>query len=313
MSASDDFPAVTVVIPTYNRGHFLERALTSVLTQNYPADRLAVIVIDDGSRDGTRDILQTFQSHYANFQFLQQTNRGPAAARNTGLRAARGEIVAFMDDDCLADANWLRELARAYDRSTVGGVAGRIRYVPPDDNIANRCAARYTGEGQPVNGDGEIAFFVTANASFRRTVLEQVGGFDTAFPHAAQEDLDLSFRAKRAGWQLRYTDTAVVDHYHQHTIRGDLRRYYQIGKAEAILRAKHGLTHSVWTDLPLSVCAFWRVPFGCVRNLVHGARPLESLMTPLLFRLNQTMLALGRTAGYWAQRRQVAIGSDPTQ
>jgi len=300
-----ELPSVTIIVPTYNRSHFIERAFESLVKQDYPRDKLDIIVIDDGSNDQTRAILERFQNAHAKFRFLQQNNLGPATARNAGLREARGNIILFIDDDCIADEKWVRELTRAYDDPQVGGVAGRIQFVPPDDNIANRCAARNAGgEGQPVDANGEIAFFVTANASFRRDVLEQIGGFDTAFPHAAQEDLDLSFRVKQHGWQLRYADTAIVNHYHQHTIRGDLKRYYQIGQAEAIMGVKHGIKHSVWTELPLSLCAFWRVPFGCIRNLAQGVRPLESLMAPLHYRMKNVMLALGRTKGYIALRRQ---------
>lgn len=300
-----DFPTVTVIVPTYNRNHFVERAFVSLVEQDYPSDKLEIIVIDDGSTDQTHEILLRFQSEYPNFRYLQQINSGPATARNAGLREARGEIILFMDDDCIADDKWVRELIRAYEDPEVGGVAGRIQFVPPADNIANRCAARSTGDGQPIDANGQIAFFVTANASFRRAVLEQVGGFDTAFPHAAQEDLDLSFRVKSRGWKLLYSDTAIVHHYHHHTIRGDLKRCFQIGQAEAIMRVKHGVKYTVWAELPLSFIAFWRVPFGCVRNLARGVKPLESLMAPLHHRLRNVMLALGRTKGYFSQRNRL--------
>jgi GT2 family glycosyltransferase len=295
-------PSVTVVVPTYNRSDFIERALDSLLKQNYPADRLDVIAVDDGSTDGTREVLERLRRAHSNFRYLLQENRGPAAARNAAIREARGEIVLFMDDDCIADPNWAAELVRPYSDPKVGGVAGRIRFVPPDDNIANRCAARGTGPGQPVDAEGRIGHFVTANASFRRSVLDEVGGFDTAFPHAAQEDLDLSYRVAARGWRLAFAEAAVVDHYHRHTIRGDLRRWYQVGQAEAIMRRKHGANGPVWVEVPLSLLAFWRIPFGCVRNLVRGERLGEGVMAPVLHRLNNMMLALGRTRGHLAQR-----------
>lgn len=302
-AASSEFPTVTIVVPTYNRSHFIERAFASVLAQEYPRDRLDVIAIDDGSKDATVAILERFRSAHPNFRFLQQANCGPATARNAGLREARGDIVLFMDDDCIADPKWAVELTRPYADPRVGGVAGRIQFVPPDDNIANRCAALYTGgEGQPINAAGEIAYFVTANASFRRAALDQAGGFDASFRHAAQEDLDLSYRVKALGWKLLYADSAVVLHYHHHTIRADLKRSYQIGLAEIRLGDKHGGTRFTWTELPQSLFAFWRIPFGCARNLVQGVGPMESLMTPLLHRLNAVMLALGRAKGHLARR-----------
>jgi GT2 family glycosyltransferase len=300
----NQFPAITIVIPTYNRSHFLVRSLASLVSQDYPRDRLEVLVVDDGSKDQTPEILEKFRAENPCFRYLRQNNHGPAAARNAGIKEAHGDIILFMDDDCIAAERWAYELTRPYKDPNVGGVAGRVQFVAPDDNIANRCAARYAGIGQPVDTNGEIEFFVTANASFRRAALEEVGGFDTAFPYAAQEDFDLSYRIKQRGWNLVYTDKAVVDHYHHHTIRNELKRFYRVGQAEAMMWLKHGRKYSVWTELPLSLCAFWRVPFGCIRNLIQGMRPSESLMVPLLHRMNNLMLAIGRTKGYLAYRRQ---------
>lgn len=295
-------PTVSVVIPTYNRGPFLERAIRSILTQAYPADRFEVIVIDDGSTDGTGRVLDRCRQDYTSLRVLHQPNRGPATARNLGIRQARGEIVLFMDDDCVADRSWIAELVQHYTDAEVGGVAGRIRFVPPNDNFANRGAANATGCGQPVDDEGRIAYFVTANASFRRAALEQVGGFDPSFPHAAQEDIDLSLRVLAAGWQLCFASSAVVDHYHNHTIMGDLRRSYQIGQAEITLFRKHGMRYSVWYDLPSSLLAFTRVPFGCIRNLLRGGDVVVNLSIPLFHRLNGAMLALGRTKAHLTRR-----------
>src|SRR4051794_25606038 len=106
------YPAVSVVIPTYNRGPFLERTIRSLVGQSYPADKLEVIVVDDGSMDGTGQILERCQETSACLRVLRQAKHGPATARNLGIQQSHGEIILFMDDDCVADERWVFELTR---------------------------------------------------------------------------------------------------------------------------------------------------------------------------------------------------------
>jgi glycosyltransferase involved in cell wall biosynthesis len=296
-------PTVSIIIPTYNRGPFIEHAIRSIVAQAYPADKFELIVVDDGSTDSTGEILERSQKTNPCMRVLHQCNQGPATARNVGIQESRGEIIVFMDDDCVADKRWVSELTRPYISPCVGGVAGRIRYVPPNANVANRIAAHNVGVGQPVDDRGRIPFFVTANASFRRVALEQVGGFDTAFPHAAQEDIDLSYRVRDAGWELAYADSALVDHFHNHTMVGDMQRCYQVGQAQITLYRKHGMPYTVWSDLPANLWAFGRIPFGWARNFAGGRGDMvTNLLGPVLYRLNRAMLALGRTKAYLAHR-----------
>lgn len=292
------YPKATIIVPTYNRSHFIEKSFSALVNQNYPKDRLEIIAIDDGSIDRTPEILRRFQSEYPYFRYFTQPNRGPATARNLGLRHARGEIILFIDDDCIADENWALELARAYQSAEVAGIAGRIVYVPPADNLANRIAAHANGNGQAVGPDGEVAFFVTANASFKRGVLEQMGGFDETFPHAVHEDVDLSRRVKQAGWKLQYCDRAVVHHYHHYTIKGNLKKWYQLGNALALYHLKHALATPVWSAVPVSLLAFVRIPFGFVRNLTKGLGIKQSFMLPVFHRLHNLMIAAGMFKGH---------------
>src|SRR6266498_196465 len=128
---------VSVIIPTHNRSGFIERAFTSLVEQEYPKDKFEIIVIDDGSNDRTPEILERFRKQHAFFRYLSQANKGPAAARNLGIRQANGEIILLMDDDCIAATTWARELVNAYTDERIGGVAGRIKFVASDNNIAN--------------------------------------------------------------------------------------------------------------------------------------------------------------------------------
>lgn len=298
-------PSVSVVVPTYNRSGFIERAFGSLLGQDYPKDKFEIVVIDDGSNDRTLEILERFRKQHPFFRYFSQANKGPATARNRGIREAQGEIIMLMDDDCIAARTWARELVSAYKDERVGGVAGRIEFVSLDNNIANQFAAHANGAGQPLDADGEIDFFVTANASFRRDVIDQVGGFDETFPHAAHEDVDLSHRVKRAGWKLVYHDGAVVQHYHNHNIKGDLKKGYQVGNAEALYQLKHGHDLRLWASVLQCLMSFGRIPLSSARYLTEGLGIKRSLAFPVIHRLHKLMVTSGKVRGYYAYKSSI--------
>jgi cellulose synthase/poly-beta-1,6-N-acetylglucosamine synthase-like glycosyltransferase len=299
---ADALPMVSIIVPTYNRAHFIERSFLSLVQQNYPTSRYEIIVIDDGSSDNTTDILNRFSREYDNFRFIGQSNKGPATARNSGLHEATGEFILFIDDDCIADRNWIRELTVAYRDPAIGGVAGHIRYIAPANNVANQCAKLLAGNGQLTDASGKVSLFVTANASFRRSVLLDCGGFDVSFPFAAQEDFDLSVRVMKKGWKLAYSESALVDHYHHHTVLGDVKRWFRVGESEVLICRKHNIQLSIWIAFAKSIVCFYRVPFGMMRNFLSSKRSLAGCIAPLVYRLNQFILSTGRIRGYMKYR-----------
>jgi GT2 family glycosyltransferase len=296
------YPTVSIVVPTYNRSNFIEKTFSSLVNQDYPKDQFEIIVVDDGSSDGTTEILERFKRDYPFFQYLSQSNKGPATARNLGIQHAQGEIILFMDDDCIADKSWVKELVRGYEDQQAGGVAGLVKYVPPNNNISNQFAAQAKGAGPEVNARGELDFFVTANASFRRAVLNQVGGFDETFPHAAHEDVDLSYRVRQAGWKLLYCERAIVDHYHSHNLKSNLRKWYRIGNSEVLFQLKHGLDVKLWSGILQSLISFPKFPFAAFRYLRAGLGVKRSLAFPLIPRLHNVMVISGKLRGYFSYR-----------
>lgn len=203
----------SAIVPTYNRKETLRQTLTALAAQDYPD--YEIIAVDDGSTDGTREMVTT---EFPGVRYLLQPNRGPAAARNRGIAAATGEIIAFTDDDCVPPRDWLARLADGYARHPeVAGVGGYLE--APEHLLTNNIFARYehyishivyaAGDREYL-GSFECPAGGTNSMSYKKMVLQTVGGFDETFPYAAGEDADLKWRVCRAGYRLLYVPSRVV-------------------------------------------------------------------------------------------------------
>ena len=196
-------PSVSVVIPTFRRPDLLRRCLEALLRQEYPADRLEVIVVEDdgpGSAEAAVDELRDAGAAIS-IRYAWVAPSGPGAARNAGWRQARGDVIAFTDDDTIPDSDWVAEGVRAI-RAGADAVSGRT-VVPLSERPTD--AERNT-QGL------ERATFATCNAFCRRDWLERVGGFDPRFRRAYREDSDLEFSLLDAGARVVRHDAAVVVH-----------------------------------------------------------------------------------------------------
>jgi glycosyltransferase involved in cell wall biosynthesis len=196
-------PAVSVVIPTHNRGQRLAALIAALEAQRveFPFE---VVVVDDASNDGTRAALTDIaaQARIPVRALHLPQNVGPAAARNHGWRAAAAPLVAFTDDDCRPAPDWLRSLVEALGRADV--VQGCT--VPEPDELAGIGTF-----GRSVEETSE-GLYPTANVGFRREVLERLGGFNELFRHPGGEDTDLAWRARKSGATTCFADEALVFH-----------------------------------------------------------------------------------------------------
>ena len=190
----------SVIIPTRNRESLLKKCLAAVLAQDV-ALTFEVIVVNDGSTDGTRKFLDLLHDDRVRVVH-HETPRGKSEARNSGVRAARGEIVAFTDDDMAVDKSWLAELARMFSTSDVIGVFGETRYV--DDGRAHYFPER-------VVANPHARFPMGGNIAYRREVFDRVGFFDPRFDAYANEDTEFALRTLRVG-QLVANPNAIATH-----------------------------------------------------------------------------------------------------
>jgi GT2 family glycosyltransferase len=227
-------PTLSIVIPSRNRREVLLETLARLARQDV-SDRFEVIVVDDGSSDGTSAALQS--SDWPTFDLVpfHQDHRGQATARNLGVSRARGEVCLFLGDDMWPPQDLVRRHLRFHaahpDREAA--LLGRAQWAP--ETLPTPFMRWLEGGIQFEFGaisdrqDVEPRFFYTANVSVKTELLRDVGGFDESLRDG--EDIELGFRLQRAGMRLVYDPETFVDHFHPADLRSSLRRMQRIGRA----------------------------------------------------------------------------------
>lgn len=282
-------PAFSVIVPTYRRPDRLAACLRALAALDYPRDRFEVIVVDDGggaSLDGRPAGLDV--------TLHAQPHAGPAVARNAGAARARGEYLAFTDDDCAPDAGWLRGLAEhaaAGADQLIGGYTVNALADNPYSS-ATQLLIDYLYEWQ-AGRDSDEGFFASNNLAAPAALFRARGGFDTSFPLAAGEDRELCHRWVRSGGRLVYAARAVVRHAHHLTLRTFWRQHVNYGRGaqrfhrRRVGRRGAGKPATFYTNL---------ITFPLTR--ARGSRRFT--LTALL-----ALTQLATATGYWRERLRV--------
>jgi len=223
-------PRVSVVICTYNGEATLGETCAAVAELDYPD--FEVLVVDDGSTDASADIAAEH-----GFRVISTTNRGLSSARNTGLQAASGEIIAYLDDDAAPDPHWLIYLGDTFARTSFAAVGGPNLPVPDDGAVADAVAAAPGNPTHVLVSDREAEHIPGCNSAFRTDALRAIGGFDPRF-RIAGDDVDVCWRLQERGWPIGFCAAAMVWHHRRGTVRGYLRQQRSYGRAEAMLERK---------------------------------------------------------------------------
>ena len=235
--------SVSVIIPTYNRKNELEQLLGSLARQTLPAGSFEVIVVDDGSGDGTEEWLREHKHRFGfSLSWFAQARGGPGAARNLGMEKAAGDIFVFTDTDCVTQPGWLAHLTKPFGSGTVGAVGGS-EIINENDPLLMRCfhylmtASLTTGGLRGTEGRRLARFYPrTFNMAISRKAYEAAGGFRRMF-HG--EDIELSFRIKQAGFDLLYEGSAQVYHRRRSTVAQYARQLFNMGRARVTLARLH--------------------------------------------------------------------------
>jgi GT2 family glycosyltransferase len=273
------WPKISVVVCSYNGERCIRDCLSALSLLHYPD--YEVIVVDDGSTDRTAEIAGEF-----GVQIVSVPNGGLSRARNIGLEAARGEIVAYIDDDAYPDPDWLTFLASTFMSSDHVGVGGP-NFPPPDDDFIAHCVA--SAPGGPIHvllSDQEAEHIPGCNMAFRREALIAVGGFDPQF-RSAGDDVDVCWRLQERGQSLGFSPSAVVWHHRRNSVRAYWRQQKGYGRAEALLERKwpekyNALGHVSWAGRLYGGGHTRALVFGSGRiyHGTFGTAPFQSIYEP---------------------------------
>lgn len=263
---------VSVVVPILNAARTLPSCLAAI--ERLDPQPLEILFVDNGSTDGSLTLLHTFEQAHAGarIRVLTERTRGPSAARNTGVHASQGEIIAFTDADCVPAPDWLHDLMDAFTDETISAVAGNILGYQPS-KLLEKFQSLFTLRAD-LNQEQifdrytlTTGGFPTANLAVRKKTLEEIGGFDESL-EIYGEDHDLCRRIYGVGGWIKAIPCGTVFHIHRSTIlrflqqnfgfgRGHaqilarcFKQFWQIQFADEILQSKV-LPGKVWVDLNL--------------------------------------------------------------
>ena len=232
---------VSVVIPAYNQQKFLLSCLEALAAQDFPSADYEIIIVDDGSTDNTSQFVKNLQRTDKNIKYFFQNNKGPGAARNTGIKMAGSPIIAFTDSDCIPDRNWIKSAIPYFDDILVSGLEGKTVIANPVENTP------FSHYAENIRGGA----FLTCNIFYRKVIIEAAGGFDERFKLAIREDSDLAFTVLESGGKIIFAPEAIV--YHPASNPNYKRHFKKAGEGfyEALLYKKHPRLYRInlkWYD-----------------------------------------------------------------
>lgn len=254
----------SVVVGTYNRCDSVRRCLDALTSLDFPTSEHEIIVVDDGSTDGTAAFLDERAAEIHNLSVIHQENRGAASARNTGIAAASGEYVFFTDDDCLVPSDWISVLLDGFE-SGIGAVSGTV--YPTEEKLEQSIFARLHRHqvqsmypDSPVTGGRELfrgedapvplGAGGTSNIAYRKEVLEQVDGVAEVpqSPHGSGADIDLLLSVVDEGYDVTFLPVAAR-HFDDYTWTSFTSRAFRHGSGRYYLEQERGGNRSAWTVL----------------------------------------------------------------
>ena len=237
---------ITIIIPTYNRKDILRKCLKAIYMQTYPRSNFEIIVIDDGSTDGTEKVVKKIITNSpVVLRYFKQENKGPAAARNVGIKNALSDKVLFIGDDIIATETLIEEHMKWHTSNPENNIAilGLVTWSP---EIEITPFMTWLENGGPqfcyhkLKHGREVPWnnFLTCNISLKKKFLIENGLFDEDFPYAAYEDSELGYRLHKKGLRLLFNKSATAYHYHYTSLDAACKRMLKVGRSKYIFSRK---------------------------------------------------------------------------
>jgi cellulose synthase/poly-beta-1,6-N-acetylglucosamine synthase-like glycosyltransferase len=323
---------VSIIVPTFNGASRIDNCLDALLKQHAVEQDVEMLVVNDGSTDNTADVV----TRYSGIRLISQANAGPAAARNRGASEARGTIILFTDDDCVPMPNWLDAMTKPFDDPAVVGAKGVYR-THQKSLVARFVQIEYEDRYRMMADLDSIDFIDTYSAAFRRDRFLEMTGYDTSFPVACAEDVELSYRMSARGWKMKFVPTAIVYHTHPDRLWQYLKKKYKFAFWRVLAVRKNpskavkdshtpqlmkfqllfapALLAAAAFDLlvrpvvPASVLVLAVFILSTLPFALRALRkdPIVGLLAPALLAARSCAQVLGVTAGLLYARRKLAV------
>ena len=224
---------ISIIIPTYKRANFLEECLDSILNQSINKKIYEVIVISDGFDKNTDDVIKNFKK-YNNLKYFKKQHGGPASARNKGLKYVKGEIITFLDDDCVADKNWIKNIIRAHQKyKNALAIGGYIK--PYKSNFISEFGCSLE-EREHITDKNYFLSSLINNTSYKNSVIKLFKKFDESF--ITGEDVEFNYRLYKKGIKTLFIKDILIKHHYREDLFGFLRQQIGFGSARAKLFIK---------------------------------------------------------------------------
>lgn len=248
--------SISVIIPVLNEENHISPCLDSILSQT--RRHIEVIVVDNGSSDGTVELVEKFVKMDNRVRLIREDKKGIVVAKNRGIKEARGKVIAFTDADCVAVVSWLGSLIKHFQGPRVGSVGGPS-ISPKDDTVLGNiiinslscCFPAWKRFCEVSGGFREIDFNPPCNVMYPKRVFDELGGFkEDLYPF---EDEEMICRIKDKGYKVYYDPDAIVYHYRKTSVPDVLKLSYRTGNSRATALKRHLKMGKFPYSLPLSV------------------------------------------------------------
>ncbi|VVB89283.1 Glycosyltransferase AglI [uncultured archaeon] len=226
---------ISIIVPVYNSSNTIEAGLESLKNQNFCC--YEIIAVDNGSSDSSKEKIKNFKEVI----LLEEFKKGPAAARNLGIKNARGDIIAFTDSDCCVSEDWLSKIFETFNNhKEAHAIGGSVLNANPNNLISRASEISDFGliSYSKKNTPRWVRIVPTLNAAYRREVFNELGCFDDDIKYAAGEDALFNWRLVKNRKKIFFNPEIKVMHFHRSTIKSFLRKKYIYGKGYVITRIK---------------------------------------------------------------------------
>ncbi|UCG35895.1 MAG: glycosyltransferase [Candidatus Omnitrophota bacterium] len=229
-----NLPFISVIVPVYNGERTIEECINSLLNQDYPKDKYEIIIVDNGSKDKTAEIVIKYPVNY----LLENKIQSSYTARNAGVKSSKGEILAFTDADCVADKEWLMKGSQGFSTDETGCVVGEIKGSKPTNYVEEYLInKKELSQNQTLRG-AFLPYPKTANVFYRKETFEKIGFFEEKWESGG--DADFAWRMQlETDYKIKFVPKAIIYHKHRSTIGAMFKQCIKWGVGHTLLYKKY--------------------------------------------------------------------------